>query len=222
MICPKGKTPRSIIKISRLDMLVRTPYSHTTLIYIYHPQGNNNTPKVFDTQILKDSLSIVLVPFYPMAGRLRKNKDDGAIEIDCNAQGVLFVEVQTSLALTNFKNFNSNIEFRKMVIPTCDYSKGLSSFPLFMVQFTRFKCGGVCMGVATHHHVNDGSAYAFFMSSWARVARGLELLVLPVHDRSAIHQFTAHDPTQLKFRHLEFEPSLPPTVSLGQYTFLNL
>ncbi|XP_057538147.1 anthranilate N-benzoyltransferase protein 2-like [Amaranthus tricolor] len=103
-----------------------------------------------------------------------------------------------------------------MVIPTCDYSKGLSSFPLFMVQFTRFKCGGVCMGIATHHHVNDGSACAYFVNSWTRIARGLELLVLPVHERSAIPQFSTYEPTQVKFRHLEYEPSIPPTFSLGK------
>ena len=153
--------------------------------------------------------------FYRLTGRLRKNKNDGAIEINCNTQGVLFVEVQTFLVLTNFKNYKSNIELRKMVIPTCDYSKGLSSFPLFMVQFTRFKCGGVCMGIATHHHVNDGSACAYFVNSWTRIARGLELLVLPVHERSAIPQFSTYEPTQVKFRHLEYEPSIPPTFSLG-------
>ena len=46
MIRPKGKTPRCSIRLSPLDMLIRTLYSHTTLTFIYHPQeNNNNIPK---------------------------------------------------------------------------------------------------------------------------------------------------------------------------------
>ncbi|XP_021750204.1 anthranilate N-benzoyltransferase protein 3-like [Chenopodium quinoa] len=102
-----------------------------------------------------------------------------------------------------------------MVNPTWDYTKGLSSIPLIMVQFTRFKCGSVCMGVAMHHHIGDGIAYAYFISSWARLSRGLDLAVFPVHERSLIHHLAPRNPPQVKFRHLEFEPRLPPLSPNG-------
>uniref|UniRef100_A0A803MA99 Uncharacterized protein n=1 Tax=Chenopodium quinoa TaxID=63459 RepID=A0A803MA99_CHEQI len=140
------------------------------------------------------------------------NEENGRFEIDCNAVGALFVEVKTTHTLADL-----GVGFRKIAISTCDYSAGLSSIPLLMVQITRFKCGSVCMGFTTHHHIVDALASAYFVVSWARVARGLELDVLPFHDRAAY--VAPRVPTQIKFRHLEYEPpfpSLPPKTLTGE------
>lgn len=138
MVCPAaaGETPSKSVRLSRIHMVVRMPYSHTSYIYIYHPEDtkNNyhNASKIFDTAVLKDSLSKVLTSFYPMAGRLRKTDENGETEIECNAHGVLFIEAEAPHLLTDFGDFKLNTEFRRMVIPTWDYSKGLSSIPLFI------------------------------------------------------------------------------------------
>ncbi|XP_021741205.1 hydroxycinnamoyltransferase 1-like [Chenopodium quinoa] len=84
---------------------------------------------------------------------------------------------------------------------------GLSSFPLLLVQVTRFSCGSVCLGFAQHHHVADGASWLHFNNSWARLAKGLELDVYPVHDRA--NYLAPRDPPLVKFRHFEYEPSLP-------------
>ncbi|XP_021750202.1 anthranilate N-benzoyltransferase protein 1-like [Chenopodium quinoa] len=133
------------------------------------------------------------------------------IVIDCNAKGALFIYAETTHKLTDLEEGKPNYgELRKMVIPTCDYSKGLSSFPLFMVQFTRFECGGVAMGVASHHHVADGIAHTYIINYFLRFIQGRDIPVAPVFDRSAVRQLAPRNPPQVKFRHLEYEPSLPP------------
>ncbi|KAL2935614.1 Anthranilate N-benzoyltransferase protein 2 [Bienertia sinuspersici] len=199
MVSPASETPRQNLRLSRLDMMICMPYSHNRYIYIYHPKvGTESSPKVMDTAVLKGALSKALVSFYPLAGRLRKKEESNEIEIECNAQGVLFVEAETPHLLSDLGDgvdlIKIDSELRKKVVPTWDYSKGLSSIPLLMVQFTRFKCGGVCLGVARHHHICDGTAYTYFIQSWSRIARGLQLSTLPVHDRSCIQQLTPRRP----------------------------
>ncbi|XP_021740968.1 anthranilate N-benzoyltransferase protein 3-like [Chenopodium quinoa] len=208
MVRPAEETPKRNLWLSRLDMIIRMPYSHTNILAVYSPVKDNNGQKFFDTEILKESLRKILVPFYPMAGRLKKNEENGRYEIDCNAAGALFKEVETTHTLADL-----GTEFRKVAIPTCDFSGGLSSFPLLMVQVTRFKCGSVCMGCATHHNVIDGFASGYFLVSWARFARGLDLPVMPFHDRALY--VAPRDPPQIKFRHLEYEPPLPPILPKG-------
>ncbi|XP_021756632.1 anthranilate N-benzoyltransferase protein 2-like [Chenopodium quinoa] len=68
------------------------------------------------------ALSRALVSFYPLAGRLRKNESNDEIEVDCNAEGALFIEVETPYALNDFVDgdgdkdgvFKPNAKFRKM------------------------------------------------------------------------------------------------------------
>ncbi|KAL9240913.1 hypothetical protein vseg_015079 [Gypsophila vaccaria] len=121
MVCPNKDTPRSSIWLSDVDLIKRTPYTHTPLVYIYNNNNNNNNT-YFDSTHLISSLSHALVTYYPLAGRLRRNERSGRIEIDCNAKGALFVEVETSHNVADFGEFIPNDVLRKLVIPSCDYS----------------------------------------------------------------------------------------------------
>ncbi|KAM1038563.1 hypothetical protein FF1_033229 [Malus domestica] len=108
----------------------------------------------FDPAVLKHALSKALVLFYPLVGRLKQN--GGRLEIDCNAEGVLFVVAETtSVDLDYLGDFAPTDEFNNL-IPSVDSSVGLSSYPLLVLQVTHFKCGGVAVGVGVPHCVADG------------------------------------------------------------------
>ncbi|GMI93052.1 hypothetical protein HRI_002974500 [Hibiscus trionum] len=89
IVRPAQETPKGSLWCSNLDIL--TTY-HLPLVYYYKPNGCSD---FFDTERLKESLSKILVSFYPIAGRLGYDKN-GRLEISCNAQGVLFVEAETT------------------------------------------------------------------------------------------------------------------------------
>ena len=72
---------------------------------------------------------------------------------------------------------------------------------------TRFKCGGVCLGMGVHHLVADGTAALHFINTWSDVARGLSVTVPPFMDRTILRSRNPPDPT---FDHIEYAP--PPTV----------
>ncbi|KAL2931974.1 Anthranilate N-benzoyltransferase protein 1 [Bienertia sinuspersici] len=217
MITPAEATPKTSLWLSKLDMIIRTPYSHTNVLFLYNNHNNddnNSSSTYFDTNILKESLSKSLVPFYPMAGRLTFDSEKQRYEIDCNAEGALFIEAESPQTLAEFGDYTKlECQLRKFVFPTCDYSNGLSSFPLLLVQVTRFKCGSVSLGFAQHHHVADGFSHLHFINSWARLAKGLEIVIEPVHDRATY--LSPRQPPLVQFQHLEYDPPLPPMPLSG-------
>ncbi|KAJ0677103.1 putative transferase [Helianthus annuus] len=112
---------------SNLDLVVGR--IHILTVYFYRPNGSSN---FFDSNVMKKALADVLVPFYPMAGRLGRD-ESGRIVINCNGEGVLFVEAESDSCLDDFGEFTPSPEFQ-MLTPSVDYSGDISSYPLFFAQ----------------------------------------------------------------------------------------
>lgn len=127
MVRPAEETPRIRLWNSNVDLVV--PNFHTPSVYFYRPNGADD---FFESKALKDGLSRALVPFYPMAGRLTRD-EDGRIEIDCNGAGVLLVEAESDGFVDDFGDFAPTLELRQL-IPTVDYSQGIESYPLLVLQ----------------------------------------------------------------------------------------
>ena len=138
MVRPAGETPAVSLWNSNGELVV--PRFHTPSVYFYRPSScdvddnkkEKEKLKLLDSQVLKEALSKALVLFYPMAGRLKRD-EDGRIEIDCNGQGVLFVEAHTNSLIDDFGDFSPTLELRQL-IPSIDYSKGIETYPLLVLQ----------------------------------------------------------------------------------------
>ncbi|XP_042412216.1 hydroxycinnamoyltransferase-like [Zingiber officinale] len=203
IVQPAEVTPKRRLWLSNLDLV--TPHHHTLFVFFYRPDGSAN---FFDAAVLRDALSQVLVPFYPMAGRLTRGQD-GRIAIDCNGEGVLFVEADAETTVDDFGDFAPTSELEQLIPkPNADYTNGISAFPLLLLQVTHFKCGGAALGVGTQHHVVDGSSAIHLMNSWTDVARGVGIAVQPVIDRTLLR---ARDPPNPSFTHIEYQP--PPSMN---------
>ncbi|OMO74038.1 Transferase [Corchorus olitorius] len=200
MVPPAEETPRVCLWNSNVDLVV--PRFHTPSVYFYRPSGASN---FFDPKVMKEALGKALVPFYPMAGRLKRD-EDGRIEIDCNGAGVLFVEAETNAVIDDFGDFAPTLELRQL-IPTVDYSGGIETYPLLVLQVTYFKCGGASLGVGMQHHAADGFSGLHFINTWSDMARGLDLTIPPFIDRTLLR---ARDPPQPAFEHIEYQP--PPAL----------
>ena len=124
---PSSPTPSSTIWTSNLDLVVGR--IHILTVYFYRPNGASN---FFDPDVMKKALADVLVSFYPMAGRISRDQN-GRVEINCNGEGVLFVEAESDSTLDDFGEFTPSPELRRLT-PTVDYSGDISSFPLFFAQ----------------------------------------------------------------------------------------
>ncbi|GJZ59088.1 shikimate O-hydroxycinnamoyltransferase-like protein [Tanacetum coccineum] len=194
MVMPAKEMPRIKLWNSNLDLIV--PDVHSSRVYIYRPNAAN---KLFDMKVMKDALSKALVVFYPMGGRLKED-ENGRVEIDCQGQGVLLVEAESDGVVDDFDDFAPSLELRKLV-PTVDYSLGIESYPLTVLQVTYFKCGGVSLGVGIHHRVADGLSGMHFVNTWSCMARGLDVTLPPFIDRTILR---AHDLPRPIFEHIEY------------------
>ncbi|XP_059276537.1 shikimate O-hydroxycinnamoyltransferase-like [Lycium ferocissimum] len=206
MVKPSKPTPLKILWNSNLDLIVGR--IHLLTVYFYKPINNNgilSKNNFFDSRIMKEALSNVLVSFYPMAGRLAKNKE-GRIEINCNGEGVLFVEAQSDdTFIDDFGDFVPSLEMKNKLIPNVDTSGEITSFPLVIFQVTRFKCGGVSLGCGIFHTLSDGISSIHFINTWSEIARGLSVAVPPFIDRTLLR---ARDPPTPAFKHVEYHHPL--------------
>ena len=68
-----------------------------------------------------------------MAGRFRLD-ESGRIEIDCNEEGVLFVVAETDFILDELAGDFAPTPKLRGLVPTVDYSGGISSYPFLLLQ----------------------------------------------------------------------------------------
>ncbi|XP_027920823.1 spermidine hydroxycinnamoyl transferase-like [Vigna unguiculata] len=171
------------IALSELDQTGTV--GHQALVYFYSLPQNCLSQYNTIASTLKDSLSRALVPFYPIAGRLYWI-NNGRLELDCNATGVQFIEAESSSTVQHLSHFSSSSEYHYLV-PTVDYySLPIHELPLFAVQLTKFKCGGICVGITFSHAIMDGSSAFHFIRQWAKFARGGPLHTVPFLDRKIL------------------------------------
>ncbi|PON92357.1 Transferase [Trema orientale] len=205
MVRPAEPTWRGRQSLSELDQI--NTLTHTQIIYFYRPPNTWLTPHdvVYDT--LKSSLSRVLVPFYPLAGRLRQiiandnnkpRRESSRLELDCNGDGVEFFEAELSAELAEFGDKDNNHTSNKnnylftpspnyrYLFPVVDYSQPIEQIPVLFIQLTKLKCGGISLSLSFSHVVADGQSMAHFLREWARFARGTPLQTTPFHDRNAL------------------------------------
>lgn len=162
-IKPSSPTPSHLktFKLSLLDQLC--PPIHGNMTFFYTSTVNNSSNF---SQTLQESLSKTLTLFYPLAGRLQD-----AATVDCNDQGVFFIEAKVNIQLSEFlsqPDFNLTDHF----LPTNDYqTMELSNGAMLLVQFTSFTCGGASISLSMTHKLADISALVTFLQSWTNASR---------------------------------------------------
>lgn len=137
MVYPAAETPRRRLWNSGPDLVV--PRFHTPSVYFFRRKDAGGSDlagpdgSFFDGERMRRALAEALVPFYPMAGRLARD-EDGRVEIDCNGEGVLFVEAEApDTSVDDYGDFAPTMELKRL-IPTVDYTDDISAFPLLVLQ----------------------------------------------------------------------------------------
>ncbi|CAN1166812.1 Shikimate O-hydroxycinnamoyltransferase [Linum perenne] len=201
IVCPlEGTKSSHRLWLSNLDLV--HDRIHLPLLYLYKAVENNG---FFEAGVLKEALRRVLALFYPVAGRLVRD-EIGRLEVECNGEGVLFIEAETDFRLSQVGESAPSSELLKLV-SRVDYSQEISSYPLLLLQVTRFKCGGASLGVGIHHSLLDGISTTSFINAWSNMARGLPPTVSPFLDRTFLR---VRNPPSPKFHHPEYDSA--PTL----------
>nr|QED93052.1 hydroxycinnamoyl-CoA:shikimate/quinate hydroxycinnamoyl transferase [Paeonia lactiflora] len=200
MVFPAKPTPNVRLPLSECDQ--RHAWTHTPTIYFYKPSNNYPISSAIDT--VAEALSRALVLHYPVAGRLH-GIQGGRFELDCNALGAQLSEAICEADMVEkYGDFTPTREMHLELFPSIDYNTTpIEMLPLFLVQLTKFRCGGLCVGTLTNHTLFDGWGAINFINSWASFARGEEKLnVKPCYDR----RFLQGNGSAPKFRPIECDP----------------
>ncbi|OMO75209.1 Transferase [Corchorus olitorius] len=200
LICPNTQTPNHSLYLSNLD---DQKFLRFSIKYLFLFK------KAVALDILKYSLSKLLVHYYPLAGRLRAcTLDDQKLQIDCNGEGAVFVDAFMDITSDDFLEVSRkpNRSWRKLLYRVEAHS--FLDIPPLVVQVTNLRCGGMILCTAINHCICDGIGTSQFLHAWAHVITKptLDLPILPFHNR---HVLKPRDPPQVNHTHLGYTKSTP-------------
>ncbi|KAF0909914.1 hypothetical protein E2562_001178 [Oryza meyeriana var. granulata] len=166
------------------------------IIYAFQPP---NPPSA----ALELGLARTLAVYREFAGRLGVGPD-GRRSVLLNDAGARFVEAAVDAPLAVAVPFRPSPEVKRLH-PCID---GAPVEELLQVQVTRFSCGSMVLGFASHHRVADGQATASFLVAWGLATRRMPVAPpLPVRDRPT--RFVPRDPPLVEFPHRDTEYKAP-------------
>ncbi|GFZ04436.1 HXXXD-type acyl-transferase family protein [Actinidia rufa] len=210
LVPPASVTPSGILQLSVMDKLaVLRCYARTLHVFRHGPGA---------AQVIREALAKALVPYYPLAGRL-KESSHGELQIACSGEGVWFVEATAdcSLDVVNDLEDALSIPYDKLLPDRPLQSQGED--PLLLMQVTQFACDGFVIGLTFCHTICDGLGAAQFFACHGELARGVDhLTVAPVWHRDFLPpspQDHQECPTELGAgRPPAAAPPIMPTASL--------
>ena len=200
MVHPASKTFTGPYFLSNLDQIVQVPIEMMMSF-----KGDGNKERDYEVELLKEALQKVLVEFYPLGGRLIIG-NDGKMVVVCTDEGVPFVKATSEDNMEVLGDL-SMIDTTKMrqLVHHIDNAHSVLDIPMITLQVTKFKCGGIILGVVMNHVLMDGEALSDFLICWSELARGSQLSIQPFLDRAIL---SARQTPEIKFPHLEYSKKI--------------
>jgi hypothetical protein len=207
LVRPSAPTPRETKPLSDIDDAEGMRfYSSGIHLYRANPSKAGQDP----ARVVREALATALVPYYPLAGRLREEPGRKLV-VDCAAQGVLFAEADADLTADDFGDVKCPPFpcFERFILESTTVAgvEPVVDRPLLYVQVTRLKCGGFIFGQRICHCVVDAPGAMQFEKAICEFARGATEApsVTPAWGRE---MFMARQPPRPSYPHLEYrEPA---------------
>lgn len=179
-IFPSDPTPTQILHLSALDSQL---FLRFTIEYLFIYRPRHGLDKSTTTAHIKGALSRALVPYYPLAGRVRARPDGSGLEVVCEAQGAVFIEaVSSDDVVSDFEMAPRYVTQRRKLL-SLQVEDVLMGDPPLVVQLTWLADGAAALGVGFSHCICDGVGSAEFLNSFAELARLTDFKPKPIWDR---------------------------------------
>ncbi|KAJ6690142.1 hypothetical protein OIU85_006423 [Salix viminalis] len=99
VIKPSEPTPSRVLSLSALDSQL---FLRFTVEYLFVFKARPGLDQSVITARVKAALAKILVPYYPLAGRVRAKLDGSSLEVVCRAQGAVFIEAVSDHTINDF------------------------------------------------------------------------------------------------------------------------
>nr|P0DUQ3.1 RecName: Full=Phenolic glucoside malonyltransferase 1; Short=BtPMaT1 [Bemisia tabaci]QNN26309.1 phenolic glucoside malonyltransferase [Bemisia tabaci] len=185
------------ISLTHFDLLaLRAPPNQRLFFYETHLPISAFAETVIPK--LRDSLSLTLQNFRPLAGTLiwSLHSDEPYIRIkDDDSVPLTIAETDADPQKLFDDPFQQETDLQQL-LPPLRVSETEAS--LLALQITLFPSGDICLGITFHHAAQDGASLALFLKSWAHICRHgddppLPQNLIPIFDRDFID-----DPKNIK------------------------
>ncbi|KAK1398401.1 spermidine coumaroyl-CoA acyltransferase-like [Heracleum sosnowskyi] len=217
LVKPAEHTPSEVLSLSTMDNDPNIELLCQT-VYVYKTNNNTNLDPAL---VMKEALSKVLVYYYPLAGKLKR--EDGKLRITCNADGVPFLEACTDCELSSLQ-YLDGIDTETAQLLAFDWpSESECGYHPLVLSVTKFSCGGFTIGMGLSHSVCDGFGAAQFYKAMAELASGKsEPTVKPVWERERLVGTASKDPIlpPIDMSTLANSPFLPCNVVAHESFYL--
>ncbi|KAI3723417.1 hypothetical protein L2E82_34965 [Cichorium intybus] len=107
---------------------------------------------------------------YVPCGRLRRS-ESGRPYIKCNDCGVRIIEARCDMSLDEWLESRDDAR-QKLLVTNQVLGPDLFFSPLVLLQLTKFKCGGMSVGLSWAHVLGDVFSASTYMNIWGQVIRG--------------------------------------------------
>ncbi|KAH6819839.1 HXXXD-type acyl-transferase family protein [Perilla frutescens var. hirtella] len=170
LITPSEPTPNQILQLSALDSQLFVRFTFEYLL-VYKPRRGIDRDTITDN--VKSALGRALVPYYPLAGRVRTRPDGKVLEVVCRSQGALFIAATvSSFTVSEFDGApQRRAHWRNLL--SFHAADVLNGAPPLVVQLTWLQDGGATLAVGFNHCLCDGVGSGEFLNSFAELALGL-------------------------------------------------
>ncbi|KAK7289907.1 hypothetical protein RIF29_03940 [Crotalaria pallida] len=195
IVKPSKPTPSVTLSLSSID---NNPALNILCQTIYVYQANLDFPnaQLDPAHVIKEALSNALVYYYPLAGKIITN-DDGKLGINCNDDGVPFLEATANCELSSLHYLEGiDVPTAQRLVFDNPSQDETGQHPL-VFKVTKFLCGGFTIGFGLSHAVCDGFGASQFFRAVAELASGKnEPSVKPVWERERLVGTILKEPLQ--------------------------
>ncbi|XP_043709489.1 protein ECERIFERUM 2 [Telopea speciosissima] len=148
-------------KLSCMDLMMKLHYLRGLYFFSKDAvEGLNNLE-------IKESLFKLLDHCSAASGRIRRS-ELGRPFIKCNDTGVRIIEAQTNFTLDEWLRSN-DWSLHSLLVSNQVLGPDLHFSPLVLLQITRFKCGGISLGLSWAHLLGDAFSASRFINLWSHI-----------------------------------------------------
>ncbi|XP_030501838.2 alcohol acyl transferase 1 allele RGa isoform X2 [Cannabis sativa] len=211
LVRPAEATPREVKELSDIDDQEGLRFIAPVIFFYKNknkPSSSNSIMEEHDhddpVKLIKEAVGRTLVYYYPLAGRLKEGLNR-KLMVDCNGQGVSFVEATADVDFDQLANViqPSSPFLHHFLFNLPPQSHNILDSPLIFIQVTRLNCSGFLFPLSFNHTMCDGFGLAQFLKTMAEMIGGAHVpSIQPVWQREI---FNARNPPRITCSHLEFE-----------------
>ncbi|KQK23232.2 LOW QUALITY PROTEIN: hypothetical protein BRADI_1g72200v3 [Brachypodium distachyon] len=140
--------------------------TYVPIVLAYHAPAPSN-------EALKEGLLRAVAPYPHLLGRFAVDAR-GRRFLHLNNEGLLIIEASVPVDLADVLaaggGMTTDVADLYPTVP--EESVGAA---LLQVKFSRYRCGGLLIGVICHHHIADGNSASTFYTMWAKSGKGFSV-----------------------------------------------